>query len=128
MNLFAERGPDAQPSGQHQSDLRPAESPRNRANAFNALRSAWSECRSRSEARVRELVDWSRNPEKLEQRVVVVHELPIDFVRTFGETIDNLSIFLHFARVEVLAPVAEFVKERSRRRDFDASLRHPQHT
>ena len=89
--LALERGADAQPGGQHQADLCPAEHPRDGANGLHALRGPFAVDGARSELNMRELLHRRRLEQHLEDRGILMDECPVDGQRLRGQAVHHLA-------------------------------------
>src|ERR1041385_6615671 len=66
-DFFSQRGTDAEPARQHQTDLCPTKSPWNGADPFDASLRSGPVRGPRSESRVRQLIDWRRHAKELKK-------------------------------------------------------------
>src|SRR5439155_7520921 len=119
-DVMRERGTRAEPAREHETDLCPAEGPRDRADAADPLARAGAIRGTRAEARVGQLVDRRHLPEHREQRFMFLHQLAIDRERPFGEIGHHRAVFAHVA-VAALVP-GEFLEQRARERDLERAL------
>src|SRR5450759_1158321 len=127
-HLLAERGSNAEPTGEHEADLRPAESPRDGANAFDPRHCSRTVGGARAEPRVCQLVDRRRHAKELKQSVVIVDQLVIDIPRSHRHAIHHLSKVFDLLYAHLLSPITELVQQHSRRRHLQRALGHRQQT
>ncbi len=112
----------AEPAGEHEADLRPAEAPRDGADAGDSRARAGPERRPRAEARLRQLVDRRRRAEEREQRLVLVHEIAIDAERRLAQLAHRGAERLHLLRRHRLGPPRELLEQCAGERHFDRPL------
>src|SRR5450759_1588717 len=125
-HLLAERGSNAEPTGEHEADLRPAESPRDGSNAFDACRCTRTVRGARAKPGVCQLIDRRRHAKELKQSVVIVDQLVIDIPRSHRHAIHHLSKVFDLFYAHLLSPITELVQQHSRRRHLQRALGHRQ--
>src|SRR6185436_4622627 len=125
-HVMRERSPGAQPAGEHQTYLRPAEAPRNRADASDSLPRAGPISGTRAESRFGQLVDWRNRAEHPKERVVFVNQIAINRKAPRGEVGHYIAELAHLVGGDLLWPVVEFLHERTRERYLESTLCHRQ--
>src|SRR5215218_9182217 len=118
-----ERGARAEPAGEHQADLSPAEAPRDRADAADPRRRARAIRGTRAEARLGQLVDRRRGAEEREQRLMLMYQIAVDAERGVAKLAPRRAERLHLLRAHRFGPLGELLEQRAGERDLEGSLR-----
>src|SRR5260221_2461041 len=120
------RGSAAEPPGEHETYLRPAKTPRDRADSCDPLPRTRPVSGSRAESCFRQLIDRSHRAEQMKKRVVLVNELAINRESARREIGHCRAKFVQLVSGDRLGPIVEFLQQCAGERDFECALRNGQ--